>query len=177
MYIDIFIIVLLLWSAYSGWKQGFLKEVVSAGGFLVGLLIAATCYSTLGEYLTKAGSEFGMMTNVVAFFLLWIIVPIVLGFMANMMTHALKGLKLGLPNSLLGAVVSILKYIVLLSCVFNVMTALHIMNEDRTRGSRFYEPAKGALSFAFSNFKGAESEPTDAQVPDTIWVERNPEKK
>ena len=173
MYIDIFIVILFLWSAYSGWKQGFLKEVVSAVGFLVGLLIAATCYSTLGEYLTKAGSEFGVMTNVVAFFLLWIIVPIVLGFIANMLTHALKGLKLGLPNSLLGSLVSILKYIILISCVFNVMSALHIMNEERTRGSYLYEPAKGALSFAFSNFKGTQSdEPADKVMSDTIWIEK-----
>lgn len=163
---------MFLWSAYSGWKQGFLKELASAGGFLAGLLIAATCYSTLGEYLTRAGSGLGVMTNVVAFFLLWIIVPIFLGFVANMLTKALKGLKLGLPNSLLGAVVSIVKYAVLLSCVFNVMSALRIMDEERTKNSHLYEPAKGALSFAFSSFKGVQaSEPSDSTAPDTVWVE------
>ena len=173
MFIDIFLIVLLLWSVYSGWKQGFLKEVVSAVGFLVGLLIAATCYSQLGDYLTQAGSQLGALTNVVAFLLLWVIVPIVLGFAANIATKALKGLKLGLPNSLLGALVSVVKYVILISCVLNVMSALHILDEEKTRDSRLFEPTKGLLSMIFSlGFIQADEPAEGPSVGDTIWVER-----
>ena len=173
MFIDIFLIVLLLWSVYSGWKQGFLKEVVSAVGFLVGLLIAATCYSQLGDYLTQAGSQLGALTNVVAFLLLWVIVPIVLGFAANIATKALKGLKLGLPNSLLGAFVSVVKYVILVSCVLNVMSALQILDEEKTRDSRLFEPTKGLLSMIFSQgFIQADEPAEGASVGDTIWVER-----
>lgn len=110
--IDIFIIVVLLWALFSGWRSGFVKEVTSLIGALVGLLIAATCYSAFGEYLAVNGSETNMVTSVIAFFLLWIIVPIVLGFAANVLTKSLKGLHLGMPNSILGAVVSALKYII-----------------------------------------------------------------
>ena len=174
MFIDIFLIVLLLWSAYSGWKQGFLKEVVSALGFLVGLLIAATCYSQLGTYLTMAGSQLGMLTNVVAFLLLWIIVPIVLGFAANMLTKALKGMRLGLPNSLLGALVSIAKFLILISCVLNVMSGLHILDEEKTRDSRLYEPTRGLLSILFSHadITNAPVSQEDTLQNDTLWVER-----
>ncbi|MBR1594788.1 MAG: CvpA family protein [Alloprevotella sp.] len=179
MFIDIFLIVLLLWSAYSGWRQGFLKEVVSALGFLVGLLIAATCYSQLGEYLTQAGSQMGALTNVVAFLLLWIIVPIVLGFAANMLTKALKGMKLGLPNSLLGALVSIVKFAVLISCVLNVMSGLRILDEEKTQGSRLFEPARGLLSMLFSHadFGDGIAPQEDTLQADTLWVDfgRNPE--
>lgn len=176
MFIDIFLIVLLLWSAYSGWRQGFLKEIVSALGFLVGLLIAATCYSQLGEYLTKAGSQMGALTNVVAFLLLWIIVPIVLGFVANMLTKALKGMKLGLPNSLLGAAVSIVKFAVLISCVLNVMAGLRILDEEKTKGSHLYEPARGMLSLLFSHAdfgSGLNAQQEDTQQADTLWVDFN----
>lgn len=173
MFIDIFLIVLLLWSLYSGWKQGFLKEVVSAVGFLVGLLIAATCYSQLGEYLTQAGSQLGALTNVVAFLILWVIVPIVLGFAANVATKALKGMKLGLPNSLLGALVSAVKYVILISCVLNVMSALNILDEEKTRDSQLYEPTKGLLSMLFSqDFIQTQEPAEDTLVGDTIWVER-----
>lgn len=173
MFIDIFLIVLLLWSLYSGWKQGFLKEVVSAVGFLVGLLIAATCYTQLGEYLTQAGSRLGALTNVVAFLLLWVIVPIVLGFVANMVTKALKGMKLGIPNSLLGALVSVAKYLILISCVLNVMAALNILDEEKTRDSHLFEPAKGLLSMLFSqDFVQTDDAAEETLTGDTIWVER-----
>ena len=128
MYLDLFLCIVLLWSLYTGWRQGFIKELISAGGFLLGLVIAASCYTYLGDYLIRAHSQLGSMSNVVAFFLLWIISPIFLGFIANMLTKAVKGMKLGLPNSLLGAAVGGLKYIVLLSCVLNVMEALHMMD-------------------------------------------------
>ena len=41
MFIDIFIIVLTVWALVSGWRNGFLKELVSSLGFLAGLLVAA----------------------------------------------------------------------------------------------------------------------------------------
>ena len=66
--IDIFIIVVLLWALFSGWRSGFVKEVTSLIGALVGLLIAATCYSAFGEYLAVNGSETNMVTSVIAFF-------------------------------------------------------------------------------------------------------------
>lgn len=169
--IDIFIFVLLAWAAFSGWRAGLIKEVVSAVGFLVGLLVAATCYSTFGKYLSIEGSETNMYTNVVAFFILWIIVPIALGFVANMLTKALKGMHLGLPNSILGAAVSVLKYFILLSCVLNVMSALHIMNEEKTTASHLYEPVSGALQLFFPTDTAAVSAPADAQQGDTVWVD------
>ena len=78
--LDIFLLIVLLWAIYDGWHDGFVKQLASAVGFLLGLFVAATFYSTLGEYLTVDGSQTNMMTSVVAFFILWIIVPIALGF-------------------------------------------------------------------------------------------------
>lgn len=169
--IDIFIVVLLAWAAFSGWRAGFIKELVSSAGFLVGLLIAATCYSTFSESLAINGTETNIVTNLIAFFLLWIIVPIVLGFAANVLTKALKGMQLGMPNSILGAVVSFIKYFILLSCVLNVMGALHIMNEERTASSYLYKPVTEALQMFFPEKPaGSTTEPQNEKA-DTVWVD------
>lgn len=145
--IDIFILILLLWAAFSGWRSGFLKEVVSTVGFLVGLFVAASCYKAFGEYLAVNGSESNMLTSIIAFLLLWVIVPIVLGLVANILTKALQGMQLGLPNSILGAAVSVTKYLILMSCVLNVMETLHIMNTEKSESSHLYKPVTGALQF------------------------------
>lgn len=150
MLFDIFIVVLVLWAAYKGWQNGFLKEVISTIGFAAGLLIAATCYSQFGAYLNMEGSSTNLFLNIVAFFLLWIIVPIFLGLVANLLTKALNALFLGIPNSLLGAAVSVLKYGVLLSCVLNVMSYLGIISEEREKESRFIAPVKGAMNYFFA---------------------------
>ncbi len=173
--IDIFIVVLLGWAAFSGWRNGFVKELLSSAGFLVGLLVAATCYSYLGKYLAVDGTESNMMTSVIAFFLLWIIVPITLGLVANVLTKAVKGMRLGMPNSMLGAAVSFLKFFLLLSCVLNVMEALHIMNAEKTASSRLYRPVTESLRLFFPSQDGdaAQDEGTKS---DTVWVDMTKKK-
>lgn len=170
--IDLFILVLMIWAAFNGWRNGFIKEVVSSVGFLAGLLIAATCYSTFGEYLAVTGTETNMFTSVVAFFLLWIVVPIVLGLVANILTKALKGMQLGLPNSILGALVSLVKYVVLISCVLNVMQALHILNEEKTVDSKLYAPVTGVLQWLWENHDTLmPADEADTLKNDTVWVD------
>ena len=134
--IDLFVIILVLWAAFSGWRNGFLKEIISSAGFLIGLFVAATCYATLGKYLSVDGTETNMFTSIVAFFILWIIVPIALGFVANLLTKAMKGIQLGMPNSILGALVGILKYALLISCVFNAMVTTSLRFSSLGESSR-----------------------------------------
>ena len=173
--LDIFIIVVLLWALFSGWRAGFVKEGASMVGALVGLLVAATCYASFGEYLAVNGTETNMVTSVIAFFLLWIIVPIVLGFAANILTKSLKGMKLGMPNSILGALISALKYLIILSCVLNVMQSLHILNEEKAQQSTLLAPVTGALRMCFGNDSTHVDTSIDStQVstkPDTVWVD------
>lgn len=173
--VDIFIIIVLLWALFSGWRAGFIREVTSTIGILVGLLVAATCYSAFGEYLAVNGSETNMVTSIIAFLLLWIIVPIALGFVANVITRSLKGLQLGMPNSILGALISLVKYVVVLSCVFNVMQSLGILNQDKANDSRLLSTVTGALQIFFDEPQKAAPAPTNADSvkeskPDTIWV-------
>lgn len=169
--IDVFICIVLLWAAWSGWRAGVVKELVSSLGFLVGLLAAALLYESFGEYLAVDGSESNMFTSLVAFFLLWIAVPIVLGLVANILTKCLKGMRLGMPNSILGALVGAVKYLLLLSCVFHVMGALHILNEDRTKGSVLYGPVQGVVAVFLPADSTATGRPERVEErADTVWV-------
>ncbi len=170
MYIDIFICVVLLWALYNGWRQGLLRELVSALGWLVGLLVAATCYSFLGEYLTVNGTEANQFTNILAFLILWIAVPIFLGFVATLVTKALKNNTIGIPNALMGAIVSAAKFILLLSCAFNVMNGLHILDSERKKGSMLYEPVCEILTVFFSE-EQQEALPNSNSNGDTIWID------
>lgn len=177
--IDIFILVVVLWAIFNGWKTGVIKEVTSTIGTLLGLLIAATCYSAFGEYLAVNGSETNMVTSIIAFFLLWIVVPIVLGFAANVITHSLKGMQLGMPNSILGALISVVKYLIILSCVLNVMQSLNILNTEKAKNSHLLSPVTGALQVFFpeDTTKVLPPDTTRTATPDTIWVDMTKKQK
>ena len=148
MYLDIFIGIILIFALVRGLMNGFVKELASTIGFLLGLFVAATCYETLGEYLTVDGSEVNMFTSIVAFLLLWIIVPIIFGLLATLITKALDLTALGIANRIGGGILSMAKYLVLLSCVLNVMVSLNILNNERTEGSVMLEPVQFITKFA-----------------------------
>lgn len=179
--LDIFIIVVVVWALYSGWRNGLVKEIASFGGYLFGLFIAATCYSTFGEYLAVNGTESNMLTSIVAFFILWIITPIALGLAANVFTKVLRSLHLGGLNSMAGAALSLVKFTVLLSCVLSVMSALHILNEERTESSVLYGPVKGVFSKTIDwvmDIPSAtpQNEYDNTVKGDTVWIDV-PQKK
>lgn len=176
MYLDIFVLVVAVYAIWKGWSNGFLKEMVNMLGFILGLIVASTCYSTLGEYLKVEGSTLNMLTSIAAFLILWIIVPIGLGAAATILTKTLNRMGfISLPNRIGGVLVNIIKYALLLSLVLNMMSTLNILNDERKENSICYEPLTGITKYlAHSAFDAVV--PTVAQHDtiiqnDTVWID------
>ena len=142
---DIFIIIVFVWAIISGWRNGLVCEITSLCGHLTGLLLAVIIYSMCGKYLAVTGTRLSMVTSIVAFFALWIILPIALGLAANTLTKILRPLGLGGLNSIGGAIVSFFKFTVLLSCVLAAMNAVGILNQEKAADSRLYSPLKNIV--------------------------------
>lgn len=139
--VDIIIIIILLWGAYRGWKAGLVKEVLSTCGFIVGLIAAALLYKTVGAHLTPAlgsGSVASYAGCVLAFILIWVVVPIIFGMVANVITKTAKALFLGPVNKLLGMIVGVAKYFVLISFVFYGMAYVGIISPKKREASKFF---------------------------------------
>jgi uncharacterized membrane protein required for colicin V production len=170
MYLDIFIAIVLLFALVRGLMNGLFKELASTIGFLLGLLVAATCYETLGEYLTVDGSEVNMLTSIVAFLLLWIVVPIVCGLLATFLTKVIKDSALGTLNRIGGGLLSMAKFLVLISCVLNVMAELRILNKERAEGSVMAAPVQSITKFAID--RAADYAPELREMADTFFINR-----
>ena len=115
-----------------------------------------------------------MFTSLIAFALLWILVPVVLGFVANLLTRTLRGLHLGWLNSTLGAAVSLVKFSILLGCLLSAMSALGILNEERMASSRLYAPFRSVFSAAVDQViphATHTAAPADTTGTDTTWIE------
>ena len=151
-------------------------------------LAGAVLYASMSAALASSPGLVmeGIVNSIIAFFLLWIIVPIVLGFVANMLTCTLKGLRLGWANSVLGAGIALIKYGILLSCLLSVMSGLGILDTERTQNSRLYAPLKGACALLIEQVL-PETHPStttpDSLSPysslknDTVWVPVQKEKQ
>ena len=174
--VDIIIVLILLWGAWRGWRAGFVKEVFSACGFVVGLVLAAMFYSVLGEHFAPAlgsGSQAAFASDVLAFILIWVVVPIVCGFIANIITKAVKGLHIGPLNSLLGLLVGVAKYFVLLSVVFCAMAYVGILSEEKKQESQLYPYVTVVGNAIYENRSIVLEHAGDDAKDDTVYVKVN----
>lgn len=105
---EIVVLIILLYGAIMGLKNGFLKELASMTGFFIGLFLAWKYYDQTGG-------------GILAFLGIWIVTPIALGILASMATKLLDWTLVGgLMNRLLGCVFGITKWAALIICVLVV---------------------------------------------------------
>jgi uncharacterized membrane protein required for colicin V production len=172
--IDLAILLLVLWAAFTGWRRGLLKEIVSMCGFFVGLLVAYLLYTQFGDLLAPSISSHGgvgrFVGSIVAFIIIWVAVPIVLGVVANVLTRSMKAIHFGKLNSLGGATVSVVKYLILMSFVFSAMNFLGIMSSEKRQASWFYEPVSNLAGQVFSGKKRPQASEEQQGKTDTLWV-------
>lgn len=102
---DIISMSLLLYGAVMGLKNGLIKELASTAGFLVGIYIVWKYHCELGD-------------NILLCLLVWILVPVVFGLAATLVTKFLDFTILGgIVNRVLGALVGFCKWGVLVLCI------------------------------------------------------------
>lgn len=115
------ILIVLLVGAVIGFYQGAFKQIANFAGVFVGLIVASRLSSTLGEYLAdKTGQSVGV-GQCIAFVLIVIVVPFVLGWIATLLTKVFSALHIGFVNRLAGAGIGIISYCLVLSFAFNMM--------------------------------------------------------
>ena len=179
--IDLAILLLVLWSAYHGWKQGLLKEVASLCGFFAGLLLAFLLYKAFGCYLSPAITEYtpigSYVAKIIVFIVIWAVVPILLGVVANILTKSMRGLHLGFVNSFGGMFISVIKYLILMSFIFSAMSYMNIISKKKRNASKFYQPVSSIVSGIFSKGENPQKgKCTEKCQSDTVWIQMHHKK-
>lgn len=151
--LDILILIVLLIGLVKGWMSGLLRQVVSIAGFFIGLLAAMMLYSAFGDWLAPCIGTDVSVGRALAFVLLWIGIPLILLWVAYILTKTVEVIRLGGLNRLGGACIGMLKYMMILSCVLNVAVRLHLVSEEKEEGSRLYRPVQSLSGVLFDYCK------------------------
>lgn len=135
--------VLLLLGAIRGWRTGLIKQVVSLGGLIAGLLIAKLCYAMVGDAIAPHIDNHTTLAHVLAFILIWIAVPVILGVLGEILTTVLDKLfVLGTINSILGALLGLIKFQFIIGALIWVLCATKIIGENTMQQSVLCAPLK-----------------------------------
>lgn len=116
---NMLILIVLLIGAAIGFYQGAFKQIAHLCGVVTGLIIAAMLYKEFGDYLANISDTSSSVGRVFAFVLIFILVPIVLGWIASLLTKAFESIHLGFVNRLCGAAIGMISFTLLLSSIFN----------------------------------------------------------
>lgn len=117
---EILIYIILLAGVVSGFCQGAFKQVAQSAGVVLGLVIAASLYSSFGDTLAQQTGSGESFSRVIAFVLIVIIVPMALGVVASLLTRLLKTLHMSFLNRLAGAAIGFVCYGLFLGIVLNL---------------------------------------------------------
>ena len=146
---DILFVLVLVVGAWKGWSNGLLKEVLGLIGVFVGLYVAHLLYEQVGYELAPRIGTSPSIASIVAFALIWMGVPILLGILGSLLTKVLEWIGLEGVNNLGGALVSIIKYAIILGALCNVLAITHLVKEESQQNSILFEPLKRTTSIAF----------------------------
>jgi len=101
-WLDIVLIVVIVFSTFLGLRTGIIKAVLSLAGVIVGVILAGRYYVLLADQLAFIPSE--GVAKIVAFAIILIGVMVVAAILASMLKWAASAVMLGWVNHLGGAI-------------------------------------------------------------------------
>lgn len=146
--LDIVILLLFIGGVIAGMMKGFIKQLASLLGIVVGLFAAKMLYATVAEKFGSQVTDNMTIAQILSFLLIWILVPLAFVFLAHLLTKALEAVELGWINRILGGLLGGLKFILVGSMVICGLEFIDadnaIISKDSKKSSIFYYPLEKA---------------------------------
>ncbi len=101
-WLDIVLLVALVFPTFMGLRQGLIKAVLSLVGLIIGVILAGNFYEQLAGLLGFISNP--DIANVVAYVLILVVVLVAATLLAKLLKTVIKAVMLGWVNNLGGAV-------------------------------------------------------------------------
>ncbi len=159
-YIDILLIILLAIAAINGLVKGFVEELAGLAGLILGIWAALHFSGMVADFLTSQFNWTFRHLSVVAFFITFVLVVILVEIVGSAVNKLVKAVHLGFVNRLAGLVFGVVKGALILSVLLVVFNKIdkdvHILSATTKAESKLYEPVKNFAPgiFPFLDFWG-----------------------
>lgn len=152
-YIDIVLGILLILTAFSGFRKGLIVEVASLAALILGIWGAIEFSYITSNFLIENFDWKWEYLNIVSFILTFIIIIVIVHFVAKVVTKLVETVMLGFVNKLAGLVFGLLKGALILSIVLlffdSINDSIGVVSEKTKKESQMYEPLKNLAPSIF----------------------------
>ena len=144
IYIDLIVIVVLLYAFLKGFSNGLVNELASFFGLLIGAIISYSFSDDLSKIIDDYVEIDGQILNILSFILLFILTSFLFTIAGKYMTKLIKYISLGTINRLLGGIFSSLKFLIIIVSIsmvinyFSELLAIEIIPSDQKNKSTVY---------------------------------------
>jgi membrane protein required for colicin V production len=139
--------------------QGFVKQLASLVGLVAGLLVARALFGVAGQWLAPEIGTSVTVAQIIAFLLIWVLVPLAFTIVAAILSRALSVVHLGWVNRWLGSGLGVLKYLMLVGLVIHAIEYIdpkgQLVSAEKKEASVCYYPVYKLTSALFPVFKQA----------------------
>lgn len=154
-YIDIILVIPIIWFAYQGFKRGLIIELASLLALILGIYAALYFSHYAANFLTNS---LGMDTEylpVISFILTFIVVVVLVHLVGKILEKLINLVALGFLNKTTGALFGILKAAVLLSIIILIINHFNdkFISKEKKDGSYLYAPIEGIAPLLWKNLK------------------------
>lgn len=120
-FFDILTLVALIWAVVSGWRSGFVSQLLGLVGIILGIILSLRYGAAVGE-MFNIDPKFSVIAG---FLITFVAVLIAATILARLISKVLSFIGLGWVNTLLGIALSVIKGLLVLSMLYAAIFALN----------------------------------------------------
>lgn len=141
-YLDLILLIPILWGLFKGFRRGFIIEICTLMGLILGVYGAATFGSMGAEYLESEFHTEPRLSLVLAFAILFVIIVIAVFIFGKMLEGLIKLVALGLVNKIFGMIFGGFKWAIIVSALLYVIDGIpgSLISAEQKKNSYLYEP-------------------------------------
>ena len=143
-YIDIILCIPLVWGLYKGFTKGLIVEAASLVAFGLGVWGGMHFSDFIAKKISASFDWTSPYLPIISFALTFLLIVIVVYFIAKLIQRMIEGMALGAINKVGGAIFGSLKFALVMSVVIFVLNAIEksypVISLKAKEGSLLYQP-------------------------------------
>ena len=121
-FFDILTLIALVWAVISGWRSGFVSQLLGLLGIILGVVLSVKYGAAVGA-MFHIDARFSVIAGFLITFVATLIVATIL---AKLIARVLSFVGLGWVNTLLGILLSVVKGLLVLSMLYASIYSLNL---------------------------------------------------
>ena len=120
-FFDILTLAVLVWAVISGWRSGFISQLLGLLGIILGVVLSLRYGAAIGEML-HIDARFSVVAG---FLITFVTILVIATILSKLLSKVLSFIGLSWVNTLLGIILSIIKRVLVLSMLYAAIFSLN----------------------------------------------------